>query len=204
MSARFAAPTSGIMTPGHVFGFTEKYKYLLDNLARCFIPHHLNSGRYRIKWSGRKDHDHTRISGCSCLLLSGRDCVTAVTEEKETVEMLKTEWRRLWRERIDDHVRAEGIANEDYSELFVERGTVILATRNFKLMDFKDVLERHGIIDFHRHVPADPRVGGWGKFIRTAIAGQVSARRVRRAATYLAEPKQRQHLKKGGRGWLHL
>jgi hypothetical protein len=110
----------------------------------------------------------------------------------------------LWRERIDDHVRAEGVANEDYSELFVERGTVILATRNFKLMDFKDVLERHGIVDFHRHVPADPRVGGWGKFVRTAIAGQVSARRVKRAAAYVDEPRQRQHLKKGGRGWLHL
>jgi hypothetical protein len=192
------------MVPSHVFGFTEKYKYLLDNLARCFIRHRLNSGRYRIKGSGRKDHDHTRASGCSRLLLSGRDCITVVAEEKETVEMLKTEWRRLWRERIDDHVRAEGVANEDYSELFVERGTVILATRNFKLMDFKDVLERHGIVDFHRHVPADPRVGGWGKFIRTTITGQVLARRVRRAATCLAEPRQRQHLKKGGRGWLHL
>jgi hypothetical protein len=36
----------------------------------------------------------------------------------------------LWKERFDDKVRAEGVANRDYSSLFVEKGTVIFATRN--------------------------------------------------------------------------
>jgi hypothetical protein len=130
--------------------------------------------------------------------------VTEVLDEKNVVEELKAEWKRLWRERFDDRVRAEGIANEDYSQVFVERGTVILATRNFKLMNFRDVLERHGIIDVHKYVSPDPRVGGWGKFVRANITAQNSGKPVKRAASYVAEPKEKQHLKKGGRGWVHL
>ena len=125
-------------------------------------------------------------------------------DQQKTVEELKSEWKRLWTERIDDRFRAEGIANRDYSGLFVERGTVILATRSFKLLNFKDVLEQHGIVGAHRFVPPDPRVGGWGKFIRTTISGQKLRGRIRRAASYLGEKKEKQHLKKGGRGWVHF
>jgi hypothetical protein len=128
---------------------------------------------------------------------------TGVLEEKKTVEELKTEWKKLWRERIDDHVRAEGIAREDYSEVFVERGTVILATRTFKLMNFRDVLERHGIIDVHKYVTTDPGIGGWGKFIRATITNRRLTKQFKRAAFYVVEPKEKQQLKKGGRGWLH-
>lgn len=83
-------------------------------------------------------------------------------QQRKTVEELKAMWRALWIERIDDHVRAEGIANKDYSNLFVEKGTVILATRNFRLLSFREVLEQNGIVDAGRFVPANPRVGGGG------------------------------------------
>jgi hypothetical protein len=129
------------------------------------------------------------------------------SEEKSVVEELKSEWRRLWTERIDDKVRAEGIASSDFSDLSVERGTVIFATRNFKLLSFRDVLERHGIVDAGRLVAPDYRVGGWGKFIRSTVAGQRLANRVQRAASYLSEKSskgEKQQLKKGGRGWVHL
>ena len=139
----------------------------------------------------------------SCLLPSGRDCLTEVFEEKKAVEELKTEWKRLWRERFDDHVRAEGIAREEYSQVFVERGTVILATRNFKLMSFREVLEKHGIVDVHRYV-SDPRVGGWGKFIRATFPSHRASNCSKRAAYYVQEPNEKQQLKKGGRGWVHL
>lgn len=122
---------------------------------------------------------------------------------KKVVEELKLDWKTLWRERIDDRVRAEGIANRDYSSLSVERGTVILATRDFKLLNFEDVLKRNGIGDAARFVSPDPRVGGWGKFIRGTIVNKKSRGRVRRIASYQEERKERQHLKKGGRGWLH-
>jgi len=121
---------------------------------------------------------------------------------KEIVEELKEQWRRLWRERIDDKVKAEGIANTDFSKLFVEKGTVIFATRDFKMLNFKEILELHKL-DVGRIIPPSPSVGGWGKFIRTMIATQRPSNRVRQARQYLDDRKQRQQLKKGGRGWLH-
>lgn len=123
---------------------------------------------------------------------------------KETVEELVDQWKRLWRERFDDKLRAEGIANADYPKLFVDKGTVIFATRNFKMLNFKEILELHGIGDADRFIPPNPQVGGWGKFIRTMIVNQKSQRRARMAALFLSEEKKKQQLKKGGRGWLHL
>jgi hypothetical protein len=124
--------------------------------------------------------------------------------DEKVVEGLRSEWKRLWKERVDDKVRAEGIASSDFSGLFVERGTVIFATRNFRLLSFRDVLERHGIADAGRHVPPDQRVGGWGKFVRSTIVSHALPGRVRRAASYMPQKSERQQLKKGGRGWVHL
>ena len=126
---------------------------------------------------------------------------------KEIVEELKEQWKKLWRERIDDKVRAEGIANEDFSKLFVEKGTVIFATRNFKMLSFRDILEFHKVVNIDRIIPPNPNVGGWRKFIRTVIATQKSSSRIRQARQYLDEKKQKQQkqqLKKSGRGWLHF
>lgn len=125
------------------------------------------------------------------------------TAQKEIVEELKVQWKALWRDRVDDKVRAEGIANKDYSTLFVEKGTVIFATRNFKMLNLREIVELHRIENVERVVPPSPQVGGWGKFIRTAIVGQVRSRRVRRVLPDFGGLKRRQQLKKGGRGWLH-
>jgi chemotaxis regulatin CheY-phosphate phosphatase CheZ len=124
--------------------------------------------------------------------------------QKEKVEELKAEWKRLWRERIDDKVRAEGIANNDFSMLFVDKGTVIFATRNFKMLNFREILELHKVVDIDRIIPPSPQVGGWGKFIRTVIANKNSSDRVKQTRQYLESKKQKQQLKKSGRGWLHF
>jgi hypothetical protein len=121
---------------------------------------------------------------------------------KEFVEELKKEWKTLWRERLDDKVRAEGIANKDYSMLFVEKGLVIFATKDFKTLNFREILESH-LVDVDRIFPS-PQTGGWGKFIRTMISNQRSSNRVRETRQRLEKEKQRQQLKKGGRGWLHF
>jgi len=131
-----------------------------------------------------------------------------VLEEKskpqtKLVEELKVEWKRLWKERFDDKVRAEGIANDDYSSLFVEKGTVIFATRNFKSLNFEGILKEHEMTDTYRFVSPVPGVGGWGKFIRNAVLQGRSGRRTRRAVGCFEEEKKPQQLKKGGRGWLH-
>ena len=124
--------------------------------------------------------------------------------ESKLVEELRKEWRSMWRERIDDKLRAEAIADKDYVRLFVEKGTVIFATKKFRVPSFREILQLHGLLDVDRFVPPSPSVGGWGKFIRTVIAGQKKRKRVKRAQAYKFEEKKKQQLKKGGRGWLHL
>jgi hypothetical protein len=122
---------------------------------------------------------------------------------KELVEKLRVQWKRLWRERVDDKVRAEGVATTDYCDLFVAQGTIVHATRNFKALNFKEILEQHQVENAERYIPPDPSVGGWSKFIRTNIKNQGS-RRKSRADFYRDETKrEKQRPKKGGRGWLH-
>ena len=41
---------------------------------------------------------------------------------------------------IDDKVRAEDLASESFSLLFVKRGTVIKATRDFKALDLREIM----------------------------------------------------------------
>ena len=125
-------------------------------------------------------------------------------EWKELVEELKRQWGTLWRERIDDKVRAEGIANKDYEKLFVERGLVVVATRDFKPLNFAEVLEKHKRPDMVSGVPPNPSVGGWGKFVRNVLSKE--KRLTRRVRPAPPEPKrdEKQQRKKGGRGWLHL
>jgi hypothetical protein len=127
-----------------------------------------------------------------------------VTAQQEIIRELKAQYKTLWRERIDDKVRAEGIANKDYSVLFVEKGTVIFATRDFKPLNFKEILDRHKVVGVDRVVLPGPHVGGWGRFIRTEIASQERHGRLRQTRQYLDNKKQQQHSKKGGRGWLHF
>ena len=124
------------------------------------------------------------------------------TTEKELVEELKTQWKKLWQERIDDKVRAEGIATTDYTKLFVDKGTIIHATRSFKPLSFKEILEQNQIQNTDRLIPPNPRIGGWTKFIKIAITNQ-KLQRKRRALTYEEPKKEKQQPKKGGRGWLH-
>ncbi len=127
--------------------------------------------------------------------------------QKELVEELKVQWRSLWRERIDDKEKAEGISTNDYIKLFVEKGTVIHATRDFKALNFKEILELHEITNSDRYIQPSKNVGGWSRFIKTNITNQ-PVKKHRRAAEYLKstgsiEKSQKQQPKKGGRGWLH-
>jgi hypothetical protein len=122
--------------------------------------------------------------------------------QKELVEELKVQWKKLWSERVDDKVRAEGIAIEDYVKLFVERGTIINATRDFKTLNFKEILEQNQVANAERFISPNPLVGGWTKFIRTSIAIQRSLRN-RRSQLYVEPKKEKQQPKKSGRGWLH-
>jgi hypothetical protein len=124
-------------------------------------------------------------------------------EWKAFVDDLRSLWKSLWLDRIDDKVKAEGIASEDYSSLFVDRGTVIVATRDFKPLDFVEILERHKPSEISNAVPPSPRVGGWGKFMRDFVGKQRRFSKRGRPVPSKPERKGNQQRKKGGRGWLH-
>lgn len=124
-------------------------------------------------------------------------------DQTAQVEQLKAEWKRLWKDHFDDKNKAEGIASEDFSSLFVEKGTVIFATRDFKLLTLREILEANGVGDLHKFFSPSPAVGGWGKFIRTSIACGKPNRGGCRHVQYFEEVKKPQQLRKGGRGWLH-
>jgi len=125
------------------------------------------------------------------------------TEKKQFIDEFKKQWKGMWRNRVDDKVRAEGIADKDYSLLFVDRGTVIIATRKFKLLDFYELLQQSRLSAGSEVIPPNPSVGGWGKFVRTVLNSQKLTRRGRQVPQK-PEKHPGQQLKKGGRGWLHF
>jgi hypothetical protein len=126
----------------------------------------------------------------------------ATDNMKEFVDELRTDWKDLWQNRLDDKVRAEGIAKNDYSKLFVEQGTVIMATRDFKPLEFFDIVKEYLELDAEKVVPPNATIGGWGKFIRNNIRNQKTT--TRRAAPPKPAPKKGQQQRKGGRGWLNI
>jgi len=126
--------------------------------------------------------------------------------QKEIVETLRIQWKKLWQERVDDKLRAEGIATADYCDLHIEKGTVIHATRDYKALNFKEILEQHQVANADRFIPLCPQVGGWTKFVKLNITNHGSRKR---QAKITCKEKQRaraeeQQARKGGRGWLHL
>ncbi len=125
-----------------------------------------------------------------------------VIQQKELVDEIKIEWKKLWRERLDDRVRAEGIAVDDYSSLFIEKGTIIHATRDFKALNFKEILEQHEVENPERYVPTNPQTGGWKKFVKDNYNSH--AHRQRSADFYVEMKAAKPQLKKSGRGWLHI
>ena len=122
--------------------------------------------------------------------------------QKDIVEKLKTQWKRLWLERLDDKVRAEGVAINDYSCLFVEKGTVIHATRDYKAVTLRDILEKHQILNSDKYFPTNPTVGGWKKFVKTNISSHHS-KKTKQKNFYSFTKSKQQQTRKSGRGWLH-
>ena len=122
--------------------------------------------------------------------------------QKELVEQLKAQWKLLWSERFNDKLRAEGISVNDYAFLSVERGTIVHATRDFKPLNFKEILEKHMVEDPDRFVQPNVDVGGWNKFVKTKIINSAPQRN-KYALAYVPEKPTVQQPKKGGRGWLH-
>jgi len=121
-----------------------------------------------------------------------------------TYTYIKQEWKALWAEKIEDRWIAEDIADREYAVLFVDQGDIIWATRDFKPLQFYDILERHEKTTGKRIRPIDPRTGGWGKFVREEVRKSTQSKKAElgRESTKLRSQGQGP-IKKGGRGWLH-
>jgi hypothetical protein len=122
--------------------------------------------------------------------------------QKKLVEELKVEWKELWSERINDKVRAEGVSIANYESLRIERGTVIHATRDFKALNFKEILEEHLVENPERYIQPNRHEGGWTKFVKTEITAKQTKKNTR-AAEYAPKKPEGKQPKKSGRGWLH-
>jgi hypothetical protein len=125
-----------------------------------------------------------------------------VGSREEFRRRLKAEWMLMWRERYDDRLRSEGVAVDDYPLLFMDRGFIVFASRNARTPVFREIVEywaAQGLV-----YSPDPDVGGWGKFIRTELKRVAHSRAKRYLDGEPRREKSGQHLKKGGRGWLHV
>ena len=129
--------------------------------------------------------------------------VVKIEDYKALVGDLRWQWKTLWRERIDDRVRAEGIASRGFPDLFVDRGTVIIATRDYKPLSFREILEAHLQPDMAEVVDPNPSRGGIRKFIKKVIVKREGKGGGRRLSSLKPKLSMNQQLKKGGRGWLH-
>lgn len=108
----------------------------------------------------------------------------------------------MWSERYNDTVKAEGVSVSDYTALHVERGTIIHATRDFKPLNFKEILDEQIIENSDRLIQPSVDVGGWNKFVKTKITVR-EPQKNKRALEYAPKKREAQQPKKGGRGWLH-
>jgi hypothetical protein len=133
---------------------------------------------------------------------SSKVLVSKLDARKALIEDLKTQWKLLWSERFDDRVRAEGVSVNDYAILDIEKGTIIHATKDFKILTLRQILEKYLVDNPERYVQPDVHVGGWSKFIKKEI--NAKPKKGSRASAYMADkcpPKKSQQSKK--RGWLH-
>jgi len=119
---------------------------------------------------------------------------------REMRRELKTEWAQLWKTKHEDEVNAEDISIKEYERLFVDRGEIIHATRDYKPLSFKEILERHLGSDVAGKVDPDPAVGGWRKFVKEHLQ---RPKPVKRRERPMIKVDLTQHQRKGGAGWLN-
>jgi hypothetical protein len=126
-----------------------------------------------------------------------------IDTEKQLVEVLKSEWKQMWRERFDDKPLAEGVSVADYTSLRVDRGTIIHASRDYKALSFQEILNEQQIEQAERVIQPHYYEGGWSKFIKTKIVN--TNRCSERKSVFVSNSKNNnQRQKKSRRGWLHI
>lgn len=119
-------------------------------------------------------------------------------QAKELRQELKEEWSLLWRTKFDDEFRGEDVSHREFKKLFVDRGEIIFASRDFKPLSLREILEQHIGSVMAERVSPDPTLGGWQKFINDHITKRRKQRERPKVKVDLS-----QHQRKGGHGWLN-
>jgi len=119
---------------------------------------------------------------------------------RELKDELRVDWSMLWKTRLDDEVAAEGISSREFRSLFVDRGEILFASRDFKPVSFREILEKQLGRDAAGKADPDPMVGGWRKFVKENITFKKQVTRHERPETKFDASQQQ---RKNGRGWLN-
>ena len=109
----------------------------------------------------------------------------------------------MWHERINDPQQAEKIANNTYSSLFIEKGTIIHASRDFKIPSLREIMQLNQIENSDRYISLDPKVGGWTKFAKKYITPQKRNKKNLKPTDQKHINKKYSPQKKSRRGWIH-
>jgi hypothetical protein len=127
----------------------------------------------------------------------------SIEEQKEIVEKLKGDWKLLWSERFKDKVRAEDVSIDAFPTLRVEQGTIIHATRDFKTLNFKEILDQYKVENPERFIQPDPHTGGWNKFVKENITNKKTTTKHHAHQTPPKHNKTKKQPSTKARGWLH-
>jgi hypothetical protein len=121
-------------------------------------------------------------------------------DAREFKRWLKIEWADLWKSKFDDEIIAEGISLRDYSLLDVDKGEIIHASRDYKPLKFREILEKNLGGEAAERVDVDPQVGGWKRFARENLPKR--EKKTARGAPKIPFDLSQQQ-RKGGSGWLN-
>ncbi len=126
------------------------------------------------------------------------------TPAHQISKQIRSEWENLWNQKIEDRVIAEDVARKNYNFLFIDKGTIIKATRDYKPPNLQEILEKNErLLDMKLTCPS-PEVGGWKKFSKETLSKQQRWRASKRRGEQPFRDKPTNGPpKKGGRGWLH-
>ncbi len=145
------------------------------------------------------------VNGESAKKAAAESVENSIQAQKRLVDELKLQWKQLWSERLNDKVRAEDISGSTYTHLKVERGTIIHASRDFKPLNFKEILENNRVDNPDSYVQPNVAEGGWTKFAKNEIIAPTKMQRPAKNQTLKGVAKKvALQPKKGGRGWLHV
>ena len=119
-------------------------------------------------------------------------------------QQIRSDWKDLWDQRIEDKLIAENIASKNYDLLFVERGVIIKATKDYRPPSLAEIMEMNEALLGASLTYPNPDIGGWGKFSKEVLSKQVRSRKISERRPDLYKDRLRNGpRKKGGRGWLH-